>query len=118
MQPVKDWESKAQMLRLIAHPLRLTILEALCDGPLCVNDLNGLMSIPQPQVSQHIAALRKAGVVACHINGPLRCYYVTKPTLVKKLIQLLIAEHPTRERERAAVIRDAERRRKQSQISA
>lgn len=94
------------------------ILEALCDGPLCVTDLNSLVALPQPQVSQHMAALRKAEVVACHINGPLRCYYITQPTLVKKLIQLLTADHPVRPRDRNAVIRDAERRRKQSQPSA
>ncbi len=110
------WAERARLLRVIAHPVRLMILEALCEGPLCVTDLNGLVAIPQPQVSQHMAALRKSGVVACHVNGPLRCYYITKPTLVKKLIQLLTAEHPVRERDRNAVVRDAERRRKQSQL--
>lgn len=110
------WEERARLLRAIAHPVRLMILEALCEGPLCVTDLNGLVAIPQPQVSQHMAALRKSGVVACHINGPLRCYYITRPTLVKKLVQLLTADHPVRERDRSAVVRDAERRRKQSQL--
>ena len=109
------WAERARLLRVIAHPVRLMILEALCEGPLCVTDLNGLVAIPQPQVSQHMAALRKSDVVACHIKGPLRCYYITKPTLVKKLVQLLAAEHPVRERDRGAVVRDAERRRKQSQ---
>jgi ArsR family transcriptional regulator, arsenate/arsenite/antimonite-responsive transcriptional repressor len=110
------WTERASLLRAIAHPVRLMILEALCEGPLCVTDLNGLVAIPQPQVSQHMAALRKSGVVACHVNGPLRCYYITKPTLVKKLVQLLTADHPVRERDRSAVVRDAERRRKQSQL--
>lgn len=114
MQPHEEWESTAQMLRLLAHPARLMILEALCQGPLCVNDLNSLLGVPQPQVSQHMAALRKSGVVACHINGPLRCYYITKPSLVKKLVQLLKAEHPVQQRDRATVIREAERRRKRS----
>lgn len=111
-----SWEERARLLRAIAHPVRLMILEALCEGPLCVTDLNGLVAISQPQVSQHMAALRKSGVVACHVNGPLRCYYITKPTLVKKLIQLLTADHPVRERDRSDVVRDAERRRKQSQL--
>ncbi len=111
------WAERAGLLRSIAHPVRLMILEALCEGPLCVTDLNGLVAIPQPQVSQHMAALRKSSVVACHVNGSLRCYYITKPTLVKKLIHLLAAEHPVREQSRSVVVRDAERRRKQSQPS-
>ena len=113
----EDWESRAQLLRLLAHPARLKILEALCEGPLCVNDLNGVVTMPQPQISQHMAALRKSGVVSCHVNGPLRCYYITKPTLVKKLVTLLKADHPVRERDRSLVIRDAEKRRKQSQLT-
>ena len=105
------WESQARMLRAIAHPVRLRILEALCEGPLCVNDLNVLVTLPQPHLSQHMAALRKAEIVACHTNGPLRCYYVSKPTLVKKLVRLCAQDHPAVEKDRAVVIREAARRR-------
>ncbi len=103
------WESRAQLLRTVSHPVRLTILEALCEGPRCVNDMNTLVAIAQPHLSKHIAALRKAALIACHINGPLRCYYILKPTLVEELIGLLRQEHPAQQRERAAVIREAGR---------
>ena len=106
-----DWESQAQMLRAIAHPVRLQILDALRDGPLCVNDVNALVSISQPQLSQHMAALRKLGIVACHINGPLRCYYVSRPTLVKRLLRICAEEHPVVEKDRATVVREAAKRR-------
>jgi len=105
-----DWEARAQLLRAIAHPVRLQILDALCHGPLCVNDVNALVTIPQPQLSQHMTALRKAGMVACHTNGPLRCYYVSKPTFVGKLIHLCEEEHPIIEKDRATVVREAARR--------
>lgn len=107
-----DWERQARILRTIAHPVRLTILDALCRGPLCVNDLNGLVTIPQPQLSQHMAALRKLEIIACHTNGPLRCYYVSKPTLVKRLIRLCTQDHPLVEKDRSSVIREARKRRK------
>ncbi len=106
-----DWESQAQVLRAIAHPVRLQILDALRDGPLCVNDVNALVSISQPQLSQHMAALRKLGIVACHTNGPLRCYYVSRPTLVKKLMRICAEEHPVVEKDRATVVREAAKRR-------
>ena len=106
-----DWGPESQLLRAIAHPTRLKILAALCEGSLCVNDVNDMLDIPQPQVSQHMAALRKVEVVACHINGPLRCYYILKPTLIKKLMRLLYEEHPSRQRDRNTVIREANKRR-------
>lgn len=105
------WEKRARVLRTMAHPVRLTILESLCEGPRCVTDINSLIAIPQPHLSQHIAALREARLIACHINGSLRCYYVLRPTLVKQLIRLISGEHPERERERTTVIREAEKRR-------
>ena len=92
--PQTDWESQAQVLRAIAHPVRLKILDALRGGPLYVNDLNALITIPQPQLSQHMAALRKLDIIACHTNGPFRCYYVSKPTLVKRLVRLCTQDHP------------------------
>jgi len=89
------------------------ILESLCKGPRCVADINALIAIPQPHLSQHIAALREARLIACHVNGSLRCYYILKPTLVKQLIRLISDEHVERQRDRTAVIREAQHGRKQ-----
>jgi ArsR family transcriptional regulator len=108
-----DWEQRARLLRTMAHPVRLKILESLCEGPRCVTDINALIDIPQPHLSQHIAALRKSRLIACCINGSLRCYYILKPTMVNPLIRLISGEHPERERERTTVIREAQRRRNQ-----
>jgi len=106
-----EWEDRARLLRTIAHPVRLMILESLCEGPQCVADINALIEIPQPHLSQHIAALREARLIACHVNGSLRCYYILKPTLVKQLVRLVSVEHAERERDRSTVIREAQRRR-------
>lgn len=97
------------MLRLVAHPLRLTILEALAERSQCVRDLNALVPVSQSQLSQHMAALRKAELVDCHSNGPLRCYYVLRPGLVRKLVNLLCEKHPPRPRGRDAVLREIRR---------
>jgi ArsR family transcriptional regulator len=105
------WEERARLLRTIAHPVRLMILESLCEGPQCVTDINALIAIPQPHLSQHIAALREAKLIACHVNGSLRCYYILKPTLVKQLVRLVSSEHTERDRDRTTVIREAQRRR-------
>jgi ArsR family transcriptional regulator len=99
------WGERAKCLRIMAHPVRLMILNALCERPQCVRDLNSLVPIVQAHLSQHMAALRKAGLVDCHVCGPLRCYYIIRPTFVKKLLQLLSEDHPTRLRSRDAIVR-------------
>ena len=81
--PVELWEERSQLLRAMAHPVRLQILKALCEGPLCVKDVNSLFDISQPHLSQHMAALRKNNLVDSHVNGTLRCYYLLMPSLVK-----------------------------------
>jgi ArsR family transcriptional regulator len=100
------WDEPARLLRVIAHPVRLLILDALADRTRCVKDLNSLIPIPQAHLSQHMAALRKADLVASHSDGPLRCYYLCRPTLVRKLIPLLRMTHPIRHRARASVQRE------------
>jgi ArsR family transcriptional regulator len=103
------WNEQARLLRVMAHPVRLMILEALCEHPTCVKDINLLVPLVQPQLSQHMSALRKAGLVACHVCGSLRCYYVIRPTLVKKMLQLLSEEHPVRLRSRDFVVGASQR---------
>jgi ArsR family transcriptional regulator len=103
------WDEQARMLRVMAHPVRLMILQALCERPQCVKDINSLVSIVQPHLSQHMAALRKAGLIDCHVCGALRCYYIVRPTLVKSMLRLLRGEHPIRLRSRDAVVRASRR---------
>jgi len=103
------WSDRAKILRVISHPIRLMILELLCDNVKCVKDINTLVPISQPHLSQHIAALREAGFIASYSNGALRCYYCTRPALVKKLIKMLRQEHPIVTRDRRSVLKEANR---------
>ena len=104
------WEDRAALVKAIAHPVRLQILEALSEGAKCVKDLNALVAIPQPHLSQHMAVLRKIRLVDSHSDGTLRCYYLLQPTLVRPLMRLLRKEHPVRFRKKEDV--QKERRRK------
>jgi len=53
----------ASLLNVVAHPIRLMILESLLSGVKCVKDLNDLIPISQPNLSQHMSALREAGLI-------------------------------------------------------
>ena len=95
-----DVETKAQLLRVVAHPTRLKIIERLAAeaDPLCVSDLEPDLGIPQPNVSQHLAVLRKAGVVDFYVDGRLRCYFLRDPRiaeLVAVLDQDAVTELPS-----------------------
>ena len=106
-KPQSRWNEHARLLRVIAHPVRLMILDALSESSRCVKDLNALAPVSQPHLSQHMAALRRANLVHCHSFGTLRCYYVLQPTLIRKLMSLLSAEHPVLNRERLQVVKEA-----------
>lgn len=56
-------ESQAQMLKVLAHPFRIRMLEALSADEECVCHLVALFDRPQPFISQHLAALKEAGLV-------------------------------------------------------
>lgn len=101
----RGWTEQAQLLRVMAHPVRLMILEALAERSRCVKDLNSLVPIVQAQLSQHMAALRRAKLVNCHAKGALRCYYLLRPKLVRRMIRLLREKHPPRPRGRDAILR-------------
>ena len=97
----------SRLLRVMAHPMRLMILEKLCQCPHCVKHLNSLIDISQPQLSQHMAALRKEKLIACHSCGPVRCYYISQPSLVKPIIELLQKDHEILEMDCASIVAQA-----------
>ncbi|MEM9464059.1 MAG: metalloregulator ArsR/SmtB family transcription factor [Actinomycetota bacterium] len=59
----------AGLLKAMAHPLRLGILNALIDGPRCVHELVEATGATQPLVSQHLRVLRSADLLAREQRG-------------------------------------------------
>jgi DNA-binding transcriptional ArsR family regulator len=58
-----DYEALSARLKVLAHPERLRILNALRREPECVCHLGALLGKPQPYVSQQLRLLREAGVI-------------------------------------------------------
>lgn len=82
----------AHLLRVLAHPIRLRILQELTTGTRCVTNICDLLGVAQPNVSQHLAMLKRNGLVRCDKRGVLRCYTLVNPHLVRGLLGLLAAE--------------------------
>jgi len=58
-----DPKAAADLLRAMAHPMRLTILCRLADGELSVGGFESELGLKQPSLSQQLGLLREAGLV-------------------------------------------------------
>jgi DNA-binding transcriptional ArsR family regulator len=68
--------STALALDALGDPTRRAILELLRDGPKPVVELAGALPVSRPAVSQHLAVLKAAGLVADRPAGRRRLYAV------------------------------------------
>jgi ArsR family transcriptional regulator len=60
---------QASAFNALAHPLRLKVLEKLRGGPCCVCKIIPYVGCEQPNVSHHLAILRRAGIVHSEKRG-------------------------------------------------
>ena len=79
---------KVELLKAIAHPVRIMILDELTRGIKCVSDLEEFLDISQPNVSQHLGLLRRHGIIDYYMDGRLRCYFLKDP-LIPDVLGLL-----------------------------
>ncbi|MGC9328805.1 MAG: ArsR/SmtB family transcription factor [Candidatus Hinthialibacter sp.] len=110
-----DWDPIVIYLKAMAHPVRLTILQNLLNGPQCVQEVHQIINLSQPNLSQpnlsqHLSILKKAGLVDCHYHGTLRCYYLLRKPLVSRLMKEFTRDHPQKPRKREDVIRKGKRK--------
>lgn len=68
------YESQAHLLKVLANPARLQILDILREDEHCVCHLEAVLGLRQAYVSQQLMVLRKAGLVVDRKEG-LRVYY-------------------------------------------
>jgi len=79
------YQQQARIFQALAHPVRLRILDLLAEGEACVCHLTAALHKRQPYVSQQLAALREAGLVADRKDG-LRVYYRLSDERVRDLL--------------------------------
>jgi DNA-binding transcriptional ArsR family regulator len=76
---------KADFFRALAHPIRIRILEILGSGDRTVQELQHLLGLGQPIVSQQLAILRGKEIVAARKVGTTVKYTLTDPLITKLL---------------------------------
>jgi DNA-binding transcriptional ArsR family regulator len=83
------YRTQANLLKLMAHPIRLQILEALLQDSECVCHLSALLHKPQPYVSQQLAVLRNAGVILDEKDGTNVFYGLTDDRAADQVAAIL-----------------------------
>lgn len=77
---------KAEFFRVMGHPKRVRILELLQNGARTVGDLQAALELDSSGTSQHLAALRKVGVLVSQREGTNVYYSVRDPRIFELLV--------------------------------
>ena len=77
--------AETKIFQALADPSRRAIFESLTRGEAAVKDLTARFDLSQPAVSQHLAALKAAGLVNARREGR-HVYYRVQPRGMQPLI--------------------------------
>jgi DNA-binding transcriptional ArsR family regulator len=101
MEPSDEsfYEIKARVISVLANPKRLQIVELLGHAERTVSDLATELEIAQATTSQHLAVMRKSGVVETRKDGNFVYYRLADPKIAeacavmsKAIVDLLVMQ--------------------------
>lgn len=82
-------EAKSEILKALAHPVRLCIAKGLMESEVCnVTTMQSCLGVPQSTISQHLSKLKAAGIIEGKRDGVKINYYVVNED-AKKIIKAL-----------------------------
>ena len=85
---ISDYKKESNILKALAHPIRLRMVEGLMHNECNVNKIVKALKIPQSTASQHLALLKDRGIVETRKEGVKTCYRVLDAR-VSELIKIL-----------------------------
>lgn len=69
----------ADIAKALAHPARVAILEYLAESQSCmVGSIVDVLPLAQATVSQHLAELKRIGLISGETEGPKICYCINR----------------------------------------
>jgi len=78
----RQLEARAQIMKALAHPTRLFVVDELSKGERCVCDLTDMIGADIPTVSKHLSVLKQAGIVADEKRGVQVWYRLRVPCIL------------------------------------
>jgi DNA-binding transcriptional ArsR family regulator len=76
------FERRTRVMKALAHPSRLAMVDALAGGEKCVCDLQAFVGVDMSTVSKHLSLLRNAGLVLSNKRGLQVWYRLRVPCLL------------------------------------
>ena len=96
-------ELQADVLRAVAHPFRLAILQALAEDELCVADIVDRVGGQRSNLSRHLAVMTRAGILGVRRDGVKMMYRLMVPCIVQFLACVKVVVASRIEEEVAAI---------------
>jgi DNA-binding transcriptional ArsR family regulator len=76
------YEARADIIKALAHPSRLFIVEELSKGERCVCELTEMIGADMSTVSKHLSILKNAGIVDDDKRGSMVYYCLKVPCVM------------------------------------
>jgi ArsR family transcriptional regulator len=73
------YEAKALIIKAMAHPTRLLMIEALSKQEHCVCELTDMVGVDTSTISKHLSVLKNAGIVEDEKRGQMVFYRLIMP---------------------------------------
>lgn len=89
----KAQKRTAELMKALGHPARIAIIELLAERSTCIcGDITQELPLAQSTVSQHLKALKKAGIIKGEIDGVRVCYCLNENGIqeIKELFPSLL----------------------------
>ncbi|HPW82675.1 MAG: HTH-type transcriptional repressor SmtB [Verrucomicrobia bacterium ADurb.Bin006] len=76
------YETQARIIKALAHPTRLFIVDELSRGERCVCELTDMVGVEMPTVSRHLSQLKAAGILEDEKRGSQVFYRLRVPCVL------------------------------------
>jgi len=77
-----EYTAKARIIKALAHPTRLFIVEELSRGERCVCELTDMIGVEMPTVSRHLSQLKSVGILEDEKRGSQVFYRLGVPCVL------------------------------------
>ncbi|EKD27064.1 MAG: transcriptional regulator, ArsR family [uncultured bacterium] len=83
-----DCEKYSEILKAIAHPIRLQMIAGIMENECNVTEMVNKLGIPQSTVSQHLSILKSRGIIKPRKDGVKTCYQVVNKK-ISEIVNIL-----------------------------
>lgn len=80
-----ETQKASRFLKALGNYYRLQIVQQLAHGELNVSQLNKIVKVSQPGLSQHLSKLRHEGIVAARRQQRQIYYHISNPHVLRVL---------------------------------